>query len=294
MTIRGVGFRVPEIGDVSEYPTVEVEINGVEADGVAAVAHYRVEAIVPEYLGSHEDLPDIVDVTVRNLDDDGVAIPGEEVTAVGAYTYQRPSMIANSTLTEVTLEVLRVFRRYLLLNTVTATDPDFSDDPASGITAIGKLPAIVLDGPRVLPSGMYRYSDQSYDALDDGSGLYAERAAPFTARLEWGILLVSNGKRANLNLLNAVIRHFDSRPFMRVPLEPAGVNFMRVDAKLAEWSIADRREDRLYLAESTLALEPIYLDDEYGAADGGVSVGDIVTAETQESVELEVDRHEPG
>src|SRR5262245_23027235 len=81
--IAGDGFRLPTSSDV---PSVRMLIGGRAGRDVRVLAVDRLTCLAPAAdAGS-------VDVTLQNLDADGVVVPGEEVTAAQAFTYVLPQL----------------------------------------------------------------------------------------------------------------------------------------------------------------------------------------------------------
>ena len=85
-------------------------------------------------------------------------------------------------------------------------------------------------------------------------------------------------------MLNAAIRLFDRRPYLRVPVAPGSSDYVEVDLWPEDWRTDDRPSDRVYTYTTRVMLEPVYLDDDYGLADDGVPV-DETTAQTTEDAD---------
>lgn len=293
VTIRGQHFR--EITEDTPLETVRVEFNGVEADGVVVMARHQLEVSAPAYTGHPNTIPATVDITVTNLDNDGDPIAGETTTAADAFTYRRPrlALLAGdtpgpiSTLEAVSVELIKTLRNNLLNEVAPSTDPDWSRDPSSGITAVSQIPAILLDGPTVEESTEYRWGGNQPDETEVSTGEYATTAPPFTGALTWSIVIVADRKAEAVNLVAAAVRYFHRRPFLRIPISVDSSDYVEVDIFVTEsWRPEDRPGDRLYVYSSELRVEPVYLDDDYGLASGGVPVGDISTFEAED---LDVD-----
>lgn len=301
VTIYGIDFRLPAepepgyTGGGSWAPTVLVTFDGVAADEVVPVARHRVEVVVPQFVGHPSELPKSVEVRVANLDDNGDPIVGEDLTIADAFTYRRPDLTSESDLVAITREFLRVLRRNLIDNVALTTDPDFSDDPATGLTAIGELPAVLVTGPMIGRPRSYPYRENAPRLVETSAGESATVAPSFTCAISWDIMLIADRKIESVNLLNHAIRYFERRPFLRIPESAALANYVEVDLYVEDWRSSDRWADRLHVHESRIRIEPVYLDDSFGLADSGAPVDEVVTAETSDAASaltLEVGSHE--
>src|SRR3990167_7876709 len=132
VTIVGTGFRTwpapPALGPVPPPPAfgpapataapVRVTFDGEAALSVAVVSSTTLKVVAPPYRGNSEASPThpsdgspplplpATDVIITNVDDAGVAIPGEMVTAADAYLYARTAL-----LTPIAAEAQQVWRR---------------------------------------------------------------------------------------------------------------------------------------------------------------------------------------
>jgi hypothetical protein len=297
VVIRGSLFRVQESDPDAEVPspTVSVTFNGVAAETVLPIAHYRLDVVTPRFLGDPESLPDAVDVVVTNLDDAGDPIPGETVTKTDGFTYRRPDIVQTapdgtptlfSTLQAINETFLQMLRRDLTLEVAPATDPDWSDDPPSGLTAVGSLPALLVDGPAVEESLDYRSSNYVETNTDDADESVSITAAPFTAKLSWSIVIVSDRKHDAVHALNAVIALFRRRPAFDVPVKAGSSETYSSDLTFEEWSTDDQPQTQIYTYSTTVTVEPVYLTDDYGYAADGVPVGEVTVHATEDSDEF--------
>jgi hypothetical protein len=304
VTVRGSRFKVQAPGD--PIP-VRVRFDGVEADQVIPMADYRIDCVVPQYRGSPASIPAAVSVEVANLDAAGDPIAGETTVASGAFTYRRerlaPEYIgdtsAESQLDTVNRALYAMLRSSLVNEVAPATDPDWSDDPSSGLTSVAQLPCILLDGPEVSESLLYRYEERqrasASGALIENGETYTH-THPFTAICTWSIVLVAERKYEAVRLLNATIRLFNRRPYLQYAAFPGSDDLVRSDLFVrGAWTTEDRPEDRVYSYRSEIAVEPVYLDDDYGVASTGIPVEDVTSVSTQDNDEflsLEESTHE--
>lgn len=155
--ILGSNFREPASVPFSQRQvTVHVFIGSakISDEWVSVISSNEIEIRMIQ----DESDPAIVvyplsrDVTVKNVDDSGLPIPGEETTAANAWLYARmPDAI-----TVPEEHVFRWLRRYLARNlSVTVTGSVHVDYKESGLFVLPKeatLPCIVLVGPRLMPA----------------------------------------------------------------------------------------------------------------------------------------------
>jgi hypothetical protein len=286
LTVDGFGFRLYEppasgvlgLGQIGWVKTVDVLVDGSSADSVAPVSTSQLLVVAPQYRGDPDALPVSVDVTVRNLDDDGQPIAGEEYTAPGAYTYRRPDLTVVSSELWVTKQLVLYLRRHVIANVGIGASPDYSEAPALQVTFVGELPAIVLDGPRCEENRFYRNTEIRTEDAATGK---TRKTAAFTGDLVFGMLLVGRTKSEALNLRNAVIRHFHRRPYFNLPDGPTAPNDIAFRLAVeGEWSPRDNFQNQTFAFENDLRIEGVEFDDAYGLASDGVPIDDFVTDET--------------
>jgi hypothetical protein len=242
-------------------PTASVTFDGVDADLVAVLSHTRILAVTPAYEGHPNTLPAVVDVVIANLDDDGNPIGGESATLVEGFTFKRPDMTEVSALQWLSRQVLRDLRRNLIDNVALSSSPDWSDDPATSIAAIAKLPAILIEGPELTRNTFYAYDDVRAAAFSDGVGL---NAAPLCADVTWDIILLARRKVEALNICDAALRLFRRRPMFVFPTGPTDSTPIECRRYLGDWRAVDRFDDQVFAFESTLRLEALLFDDAEG------------------------------
>jgi hypothetical protein len=297
VVIRGSQFRVQESSAESGAlePTVSVTFNGVDAEYVLPIAHYRLDVVTPRFLDDPEDLPAAVDVVVTNLDDNGDPIGGETVTKVDGFTFRHPDLVqtasdgtptAFSTLQAINETFIQVLRRDLLLEVVPSTDPDWSDDPASGLTAVASLPAVTLDGPMVEVSLKYRSSEQVLTNTGDLDESVTMSVAPFTGKLSWGIVIISDRKHDAVHAMNAAADLFHRRPVFDVPVKAGSSDTYPAELAVEEWSTDDRPQTQVYTYRSRVSIEPVYFADDYGYAADGVPNEEVTVHATEDSDEF--------
>lgn len=303
VVVRGVLFRVQESDPDRQTPlqTVSVTFDGVEAETVLPFAHYRLDVVTPAYAGAPASLPAAVDVVVTNLDDNGDPISGETVTKVGAYTYRRPEIVQTesdgtptsfSTLQAINETFIQFLQRNITEDVVPASDPDWSDDPSTGLTAVAALPAITLDGPSLEESLTYRTAENVVTNNDPDDGYANVTAAPLCCKLSWAIVVITDRKHDAVHTLNAVIALFRRRPIFNVPVKAGSSETYAADLTFEGWSTDDQPQSEIYTYSSIVSLEPVYLTDDYGYAADGTPVGEVTVHYTEDSddfLQLEVE-----
>ncbi len=280
--ITGTNFRLPLVpppggsdppltGPVGgEFvPTVKITFDGLDADGVIPVSTTFMWVITPEYRGSQKLLPNAIDVVVTNLDDSGVPIPTETVTVADGFTYRRQDLTAESDVAWVTRNIIRRLQRNVIGNVNINTWFDFSTDPTSGLTAISELPAVLLQGPDVVEDTDNRETE---DQLSDAGGddVFVT-TPPFTARLLWRILLLSDGKLEAQNMQNLITNNFMARPSLVIETFEGSGQLVDLEVFIdGGWAATDEFGDGLHAYSSVLRCQGLVLDVTVGVQTGGI------------------------
>lgn len=155
-------------------------------------------------------------VTVENVTDLGVLIPGETATLAAAFTYRRPDFGQEGELARVVRAMLRSLRRQVLPNVHFATHTDY--DAVTGdllnLAAVQELPAIVLANLEVSDDADARVDARREFPAD--AGRFVIRAPPTTVTIKYDLIGVSDDPVEVLNLLEAVRRYFRKNAYLRV------------------------------------------------------------------------------
>ncbi len=217
LEISGTGFRLPPTPppgptDGVAPRTVAVTIDGEPATRIDVISDALLRVLVPAYRGdgNQASFP-AVDVIATNLDDSEVPIPGEVVTASGAYTYQRADVRPKSEddipFAAITREVLQVYKRAVLQDVSYAAHTDFSEAPFT-VTKVATIPSLHITGPRVEFDD--EYSSQEFLDVDIGGGVSERFDPPETVQLEYGVAGISTGK-VELQAMMAAVREVGER-----------------------------------------------------------------------------------
>lgn len=169
--ITGTGFRLPTAPPATipapvAPPSVRVLYGGQESPRVDVISDTRLLVAVPKRtmpIGTDGQTTlgtETVDVVVENIDDSGVLIPGETVTAAGAYTYVRPGVdysAPRSGVARVTTTLIDLLRSEVLNNTVIETSTDYDPDTGTSRIEVQSTPQLILTGPEVEANTFFTY-----------------------------------------------------------------------------------------------------------------------------------------
>jgi hypothetical protein len=219
--ILGADFRLPPDPPPDGIvpvppPTVAVLFGDAPGVRVQVVSASRLFVAAP----MHD--PEVVDVTVENLDDDGVPI--EEAVLPGAYTFARPKLTEESITARVSRALLQLLKRLVIENVSLAVHVDFDEDPTGGdIVKLAELPAILLSGPDTAENRFYSTNEPQQV---DGplAGMFAEMRQPRTVDLQFAVSGISDSNVEELNLQEAVeqaLMRVKTLEMLRDPSDPA-------------------------------------------------------------------------
>lgn len=169
----------------------------------------------------HEDAT--VDVNVRNLDDDGVPVPGEEAMLAGAYRFLRAQLTRESDLTRLVRTLLRKLKSEVLESTRISVSVDYDDTVIDGVSviALAKLPAVVLSGPTVDENRFFSTNVPHEEAIAGASGPeLLRRRPPFTVDLEFTITAASDRTVELLNLMAAIATFLNRTRWIAMDRDP--------------------------------------------------------------------------
>lgn len=219
VTIRGSGFA----------PRVAVRFGDLAAE-VVSVRDAEVHVHTPPHVEG------TVDVTLTNLDLAGVPVPGEAITAAGAYRFLLPRIVHEADFTRLVRTLLRELKRQVLENVSLSVAVDFDDDPLGTVdlTAIAKLPSLVLSGPRIKENRFYSSNELGEEVVMGASGPeIRRRLPPFTVDIEFGLTGASDRAVELLNLMAALATFFNSNPWLEMDRDPANLSQGTVRWELA-------------------------------------------------------------
>ncbi len=158
VTLTGTNFRtaypLPDInGPLPDpLPTVRVTFNGRAARSVRVASATSLTCIAPAGDAG------AATVVLTNLDEDGVAIPGEVVTSALIATYARADLSVAADLSRVVRTFIRLLKQQVIQNVVKTVSVDYTDDAGKlefNLTDIAELPCVAVVGPRLRRNQFY-------------------------------------------------------------------------------------------------------------------------------------------
>jgi hypothetical protein len=167
--------------------------------------------------------PELADLTLRNLDDDGLPVAGEEVVLASAYRFLRAPIVREADLTRIVRGLLRELKRQVIDNVSASVALDYDDTPADGlnIVAMAKLPSLVLAGPRLIENRFFSTNEPHEDAVVGPSGPeLLRRRPPFTVDLGFTITAASDRTVELLNLMAATATFLNRNRWLELPRDP--------------------------------------------------------------------------
>jgi len=176
---------------------------------------------------SHADVcmpaggPGRVDLRIRNLDETGAPIWGDDALEPHGYTFEATHLVPESDLTRVVRALVRELKRHVLANTGVAVSVDFDDTPLDGlnVVAVATLPSLVLSGPTLRENRTLATNVLRERSLDGGE---AERLrSPFTVDLVFRITGASSRTTELLNLAAALGPLLSGRHWLEVERDPS-------------------------------------------------------------------------
>lgn len=232
VVIDGSNFRLPPAppptGPTSGsfLRTVSVQFGGKPAADVQVLTSGKLCCLAAPYQGSADQADPIPSVAVRvaNLDNNGVEIPGENVTLASAFTYARQRLDAASHLQYVVRTLVRELKRHVLPNVSVSVSTDYDDEVGDqlDLTYLSQLPALAINGPDLRENR--EYSLNKGEAIEGAEGFDTPRK-PRTVDLLFTMIGAADSVMVLLNLQDAVERYFEANKKLvvdRNPDNPAG------------------------------------------------------------------------
>jgi hypothetical protein len=218
VVVRGADFRLAAptaaSGAISGN-TVEVLVGGQPAPDVEVVAADTLAFRAPPHDAGAADL------TVRNLDDYGHLIPGEEATLPAGFTYVVPGLAVESELTRLVRSLLRELKRQVHPNVSLTVQTDFDADTGDELhlAELAVLPGLVLTGPELRENRFY--SVNALPEVSSADGTNVRRRVPYTVDLGFTIVGVADHTTELLNLMAATTLFFHRNPYLEMDRDPA-------------------------------------------------------------------------
>jgi hypothetical protein len=230
--ISGTNFKVPTLPPPANEPyttgtpTVAVLFGTEESTEVSVVSATRLFALIPrspiEISKTTNYGEGSVDVTVRNLDDNGDPIVGEEVVETDGLTYSRVQLATESDFQRLIRQIVFEFRCQMIPNVQITSHTDYDSDTvdAENITDLAELPGIVLVGPTLRENRLFSQNKPiSLEASTPGE--YLRRRVGYTVDLEFSIVGVSNLTAELVNLMAVVNGFFEKNKYLELLRDPS-------------------------------------------------------------------------
>jgi hypothetical protein len=234
--IVGTNFRVLvatiEVPQSTDRPTVDVTVGGIAAEDVRVVSDTLLRVNIPTARLDPNSSPAItdskvsrvafpaVDVVITNVDADGVAIPGETVTAAASYTYEQPLLRlpeGDPPVMQVTREFIRLLKKTVTSRIHKGTHTDFSVDGET-LTRLSDHPTVGIR--------MTLARDDEYSHFDNEKALlrvgpvWQEFDVQRTVMVVYELTMSAKYERVAEHLLSRLIDTFMASPWLNVPADP--------------------------------------------------------------------------
>lgn len=153
--VTGTNFQLPPIPPATGKTTAPKASIRVKFT-VGAMTRESPRVVIPSttqlYVVVPPMDPGVATMTVENIDQNGVLVPGETVTVANAYTFKRPDLVeveTDSALVRVIRTLLRDLKRQVHENVSLTIHTDYDADTGDGLSIIedAELPSVVLVGP---------------------------------------------------------------------------------------------------------------------------------------------------
>ncbi len=163
------------------------------------------------------------DVTVENIDGDGVLIPGETVTATNTYKPLRPNLSIKSHLSEVIDTLLTDLRRQIVRNVSWTTQMDYDEETGDlTIGFIAGVPALVVASLTLPRSRSHAVSQQEEINYNDPEtvGDFVVLRPPDVRDLVGTLVGISDDDDEIANLAQATTVFFQKNTELQVLRDP--------------------------------------------------------------------------
>lgn len=252
--IRGTGFRLPTApaastsGPVPRAPqSVRVTFGGTVAQITRVYSSTLLRCLTPPHWptrwwydygnGNRSRAPGpdasppkgatlveesgTIDVTIENIDDDGVLIAGETITASSAYSFVRPRLDQQGMWDRCVTTFVDTLRIATIDNVVDDADADYDVDTGEvrGLTSVSSLPAIAL---------VNKNFDDSADQFEQGTteetgsdDYVLVRRPPIYTDFTCALLVMSEDPMELRNISELVRIFFANRDEILIPKNPS-------------------------------------------------------------------------
>jgi hypothetical protein len=203
-------------------------------------------------------------ITVENIDDAGVLIPGETVTAPLLLTVEPYNLTAISTVQAVIRALVADLRRQTIANVVITTSSEYDEETGTplDITAKATLPVVQLLGPR-LPENRF-YTSNVPRRIPDGAGGVYQLRQPFTCDVVFTVMIAGDNEAELLNLSALLVTYAQRNIFLRVPIDLSNLALGDVQYEMSGGDMeaaSHSNESNLHQMTGTLTIRGVEIDE---------------------------------
>ena len=141
-----------------------------------------------------------------------------------AFRYLRAPLAVEADLTRVVRQLLRELKAQVLLNVSATASVDYDDTTIDGlhVTALAKVPSLVLSGPTVKPNRFYAANELGESVVTGTTGPEIVRhRPPYTVDLGFSITGTSERTAELFNLMAAVATFLNRNRWLEVLRDPS-------------------------------------------------------------------------
>lgn len=161
-----------------------------------------------------------VSITVQNLDDDGVPIPGEEYVAENAFTFRRPRLDRPGTWLLLLEGLANELHELITPNVAFNPSLDYDVDTGglTGVTGLAQLPGVAITSVDIAQS---ENTDQGQRevCVDEDAGVIALQRRPVKRDFRASLVIVADNMDELLNLAELVDTTFDAGVSVQIPAD---------------------------------------------------------------------------
>ncbi|TBR17483.1 MAG: hypothetical protein EPO57_09120 [Chitinophagaceae bacterium] len=234
VAIAGTNFQLPPAPapfgvTTPPNPSVEVLFGGVKGTDVRVLTTGLLHVTTPIHDAG------LVDVVVRNIDQNGVLVGAETVTSVGAFTFARPDLNTGPTnesdFTRLVRNLILELRRQVVDNVELTVHTDYDDSPSgANVAMLSTLPGLVLSGPALRENRFFSMNEPRVRSL--GGGQYQDLRPPYTVDLVFTLIGVDDSTPRLLNLMKETVGFFQRNKVLRIPRDVALPNGEQVEYEM--------------------------------------------------------------
>ncbi len=264
--VIGTGFRLPPAPPSSgpvpaQPPSMRAFFGSVEAERVDVISATRLLIATPGC-----DLPKgqdtlVVSLELRNVGLFGEQIEDEHIVQADAFTFARAALdaTAESTTSRIVRELVKYLRRGSVEEVVVVANTDWSGEPTDVLrkTAIAKLPAVFIAGPRLRKNTVHTTQDPV--DVQVSSSLVRRYKPPRYVDLLFTIGALATNYQMLLGMVEGLTELVERAPFVVIPKDEATPAGEKVRFEL-QWEGGELEVDSMsnasnvFTASGTIAI----------------------------------------